>query len=65
MNRQSIKQMLIRAVDGREVMTATEFAAAWGYTRDYAKRIYLNGIQQIRGKYLIDDIADRLAEEIT
>ena len=59
--KQEIKRLLCRAVNGREVMTATEFSKAWGYkTQAYAKRKYLDGLQSFGGRYLIDDIAERL-----
>ena len=60
-DKQTIKAMLIRSVKGREVMTASEFAKAWGYkTTSYAKEKYLADLDEYDGRYLIDDIAERL-----
>lgn len=64
MNKQTIKETLKQAAKGREVITSAEFAEAWGFSNGYARRRFLKGLQRIGGRYLIDDVAERMAQEI-
>lgn len=60
-----IEEALRAFVNGASVMTAAEFAKAWGYKdRGYAKRKYLDGLDCINGRYFIEDIVERIVNEV-